>query len=222
MRNKEYLEYTYNHRKAVIFVTNKFISKGLITGDTASAMIKRAKKHDLDKAFLYTLIDKPLASRYHKLTSSHHMQANNITDKWMLDYIEAIIDYESSYYTKDDKPLNAYDTIMNAEKYNLGLRNCEEMLRILKSFGMDRSYTVDRNNQEWQDYYYGYMDKCPPTEENILSEIYTYLFQNLTTVHCTNIIQELDLKNKDTITASIVENAVINKIRLMENLHKAN
>jgi hypothetical protein len=87
---------------------------------------------------------------------------------------------------------------------------------------MDRSYTVDRNNQEWQDYYYGYMDKCPPTEENILSEIYTYLFQNLTTVHCTNIIQELDLKNKDTITASIVENAVINKIRLMENLHKAN
>ena len=60
--------------------------------------------------------------------ASHH--DNNIP-KTKLDYLEMILDWESARYTKDDKPLNAFDTL---NKYYPHLK--ESVLPYLEKMGL--------------------------------------------------------------------------------------
>ena len=84
MKNQEYIEYTYLHRKVVMYLANKYIKKD------KEKILKQIQYHDMDKLFMYLFYE---------------------IEKNYIDYIEMILDWESARYTKPDKPLNAYDTL---------------------------------------------------------------------------------------------------------------
>ena len=65
--------------------------------------------HDVDKLFLYLLFGKKRTHTIHRLYSKHHERLNanglyEIKDQW-----QAIFDWESSRFTKKDKPMTAYE-----------------------------------------------------------------------------------------------------------------
>ena len=103
MKNLEHIKYTYKHRKIVIKLGEKYFP------DNQELMTK-LRYHDLDKLFLYLFYDKKDVSRLHRDLTSHH--ENNL-HKNELDYIEMVLDWESARYTKPDKPLNAYDSLIS-------------------------------------------------------------------------------------------------------------
>ncbi|MGN1384619.1 MAG: hypothetical protein ACI4XD_04965 [Clostridia bacterium] len=124
MKNQEYIEYTYLHRKVVMYLANKYIKKD------KEKILKQIQYHDMDKLFMYLFYDKKDVSAMHRKLSSHH---ENETEKNYIDYIEMILDWESARYTKPDKPLNAYDTLY---KYYPNMEH--EILPILKEFEIDK------------------------------------------------------------------------------------
>lgn len=124
MKNKDYIEYTYKHRKIVIYLAKKYFKKN-------KELLEKVKLHDLDKLFMYLFYEKESASDIHRDMISHHQNKLQKTD---LDYMEMVLDWESARYTKPDKPLNAYDTLV---KYYPEMEN--EILPILKSIGIDKS-----------------------------------------------------------------------------------
>ena len=161
MINKEYLHYTYMHRKAFEFVVQKLVKDEM----QKEELFRRGEKHDLDKAFLYTMIDKSVASKYHRETQEHHLK-NNQNARYF-DKFEAIIDFECAGYTKADKPLNAYDTVLK-----LGLDKDEEIMEILQYLNIAKSYKNVPTDNEWVEY----RKNIPaPTDENILKEIHWYV-----------------------------------------------
>ena len=123
MKNKDYIEYTYKHRKIVIFLANKYYKDN-------KELLDKVKLHDLDKLFMYLFYEKEDASNIHRDLMSHH-QNKIVKDK--LDYMEMVLDWESARYTKPDKPLNAYDTLY---RFYPGLE--EHILPILKELGIDK------------------------------------------------------------------------------------
>lgn len=123
MKNKDYIEYTYKHRKIVIYLANKYYKDN-------KELLDKVKLHDLDKLFMYLFYEKEDASKIHRDLMSHH-QNKIVKDK--LDYIEMVLDWESARYTKPDKPLNAYDTLY---RFYPGLE--EHILPILKELGIDK------------------------------------------------------------------------------------
>lgn len=151
------------HRQAIDFVIIKTIKDKAL----CDKMLNHAKDHDMDKVLLYTLIDKKTASAYHKQTSFHHAQ-NNLP-KTKEDLIEGIMDWESSAYTKPDKPLNAYNTL------NHFLRNHKDYdnyLAIMHELNIDRSYQISPSDPDWIEF----AQKLPEiTEETILTDIYSYI-----------------------------------------------
>jgi hypothetical protein len=169
MKNKEYLEYTYLHRQAYLYVVEKMFAT---TDDLHDAMIEAARYHDLDKAVLYTIISKKNASLYHKLTANHHIMGKPYGPKEIpYQYkVEAIVDYECAGYTKADKPLNAYDTIRNSELFTQEWK--DELLEICDYYGIARSYRNLSDDREFLEYRL----KLPvPSEKNIIMELYDYL-----------------------------------------------
>lgn len=124
MKNQEYIEYTYLHRKVVMYLANKYIKKD------KEKILKQIQYHDMDKLFMYLFYDKKDVSAMHRKLSSHH---ENEIEKNYIDYIEMILDWESARYTKPDKPLNAYDTLY---KYYTNMEH--EILPILKEFEIDK------------------------------------------------------------------------------------
>ena len=124
MKNQEYIEYTYLHRKVVMYLANKYIKKD------KEKILKQIQYHDMDKLFMYLFYDKKDVSAMHRTLSLQH--ANEI-EKNYIDYIEMILDWESARYTKPDKPLNAYDTLY---KYYPNMEH--EILPILKEFEIDK------------------------------------------------------------------------------------
>lgn len=160
MLNYEYCAYTYRHRKALMYL----IEKKIIEPELKKKMIEKAKVHDMDKMFLYKFLPKKVASKYHKEHASHHME--NDLPKTFEDKVEAVFDYECAAYTKPDKPLNAYDTIL---KYKPEL--FDKLIDILKKFGMDSSYTVldDKDGIAYM------MNFKYVSEEDINNEIDEYL-----------------------------------------------
>ena len=124
MKNKDYIEYTYKHRKIVIYLAKKYFKKN-------KDLLKKVELHDLDKLFMYLFYEKELASDIHRDMISHHQIC--IT-KSEFDYMEKVLDWESARYTKPDKPLNAYDTLI---KYYPDME--DNILPILKSIGIDKS-----------------------------------------------------------------------------------
>ena len=124
MKNKEHIEYTYKHRKVVMMLAKKYFSNNL-------ELLERIEMHDLDKLFMYLFYDKKTVSRMHRDLSKHH---ENDLEKDYLDYVEMVLDWESARYTKPDKPLNAYDTLVN-----FYADMTEFILPILKDMGIDKS-----------------------------------------------------------------------------------
>ena len=122
MRNQEHIEYTYKHRKIVMYLANKYVKD--------EAVLKQIQDHDMDKLFMYLFYNKKDVSALHRQLSSHH---ENKIEKNKADYIEMVLDWESARYTKPDKPLNAYDTLY---KYYPEME--KEILPILKEFNIDK------------------------------------------------------------------------------------
>ena len=123
MKNKEYIEYTYKHRKVVMLLAEKYFKDN-------NELLEQVKFHDLDKMYLYMFYDKSVVSKFHRKNSNHH---SNVLEKSKLDYIEMVLDWESARYTKPDKPLNAYDTL-----YKYYTEEEENILPILKEMKIDK------------------------------------------------------------------------------------
>ena len=95
--------YTLKHKIAFLKVEKKLIGKNTIKGVL----------HDIDKPFLYLFCFWLSCEKIHKMHrkySKHHV--NNNLKKTQADLIETVIDWECARFTKSDKPLNAYDTLM--------------------------------------------------------------------------------------------------------------
>lgn len=125
MKNREYIEYTYKHRKIVIYLANKYVK------ENKEEIMNQIEFHDLDKLYMYLFYNKKDVSNVHRQLSSHH---DNSIEKTDVDYVEMVLDWESARYTKPDKPLNAYDTLY---KYYPEME--EKILPILKKFKIDKS-----------------------------------------------------------------------------------
>lgn len=123
MENKEYIEYTYKHRKIVMLLARKYFKDN-------KELSEKIQYHDLDKLFMYLFYSKKNVSRIHRDLIAHH---DNEIEKTNLDYIEMVLDWESARYTKPDKPLNAYDTL-----YNFYPNMIKEILPILQVMGIDK------------------------------------------------------------------------------------
>ena len=137
MRNFDYCEYTYRHRRAIEYLIDKIFDDGPLK----EAMKRRAIAHDVDKLVMYQMMDKEEASRWHTQTARHHM--TNGAPKTMYDKLEAILDYESAAYTKPDKPLNAFDTInMLFNKGKMTAEIKDDLIELCRAFGLASSYTV--------------------------------------------------------------------------------
>ena len=126
MQNKEYIEYTYKHRKVVMLLAEKYFKDN-------EELLEQIKYHDLDKLYMYLFCDKSKTSKFHREQTRHHV---NDLEKNHFDYIEMVLDWESARYTKPDKPLNAYDTL-----YAYYPDMIDIILPILKEMGIDKSNT---------------------------------------------------------------------------------
>ena len=73
MKNKDYIEYTYKHRKIVIYLANKYYKDN-------KELLDKVKLHDLDKLFMYLFYEKEDASNIHRDLMSHH-QNKIVKDK---------------------------------------------------------------------------------------------------------------------------------------------
>jgi hypothetical protein len=93
--------------------------------------------------------------------SSHH---DNDLEKTELDYIEMILDWESARYTKEDKPLNAYDTMI---KFYPHLE--DKILPLLKRTHLDKSTLEKEDVLEYT------KSTLNVTEEDIKTELKKYI-----------------------------------------------
>ena len=50
MKNQEHIEYTYKHRKIVMYLANKYVKE--------DAVLKQIQNHDIDKLFMYLFYNK--------------------------------------------------------------------------------------------------------------------------------------------------------------------
>lgn len=64
--------------------------------------------HDTDKLVLYSMYSKNEASSLHRKHSMHHLPNSLVSSS---NIVDTIIDFECARFTKEDKPLNAYNTI---------------------------------------------------------------------------------------------------------------
>ena len=154
MRNQEHIEYTYKHRKIVMYLANKYVKD--------EAVLKQIQNHDIDKLFMYLFYNKKDVSALHRQLSLHH---ENEIEKNKADYIEMVLDWESARYTKPDKPLNAYDTLY---KYYPEME--KEILPILKEFN------IDKPNLPMEQDVVEYAEKIKNTKtEEIKQELINYI-----------------------------------------------
>ena len=139
MSKKDQIKYTLLHRRAI-----KAIIDIYCPDDYKNELYERQKDHDMDKVVM-NLIGVPFEDikKIHRLHNTHHYNEGNAYTK--ADYIEMIIDWESARYTKDDKPFNAYDTLV---KFYPNLTN--EIAPILKEMNL---YTEDNTKNEEVNWY---------------------------------------------------------------------
>ena len=154
MNNFDDLVYTYKHRKIVMFLANLYFDN--------DELFEQLKKHDMDKMYLLLFYEKKSINKFHRSISSHH---DNELPKTELDYIEMVLDWESARYTKDDKPLNAYDTM---NKFYPNLK--DKILPILEKMGLDYS-TTEKDKRVVE--YRNTIDKI--TTEDIKKELIDYI-----------------------------------------------
>lgn len=128
MENLNYIEYTLKHRVALKCCIEKYCN----TSDKKK-LLERAKIHDMDKVIMYLYMTKKEVNLIHRNGVRHHFNSN-IKDYSRLDYLEMIFDWECARYTKEDKPLNAYDTL-----YKFYPEHEKEILPLLKELKLDYS-----------------------------------------------------------------------------------
>lgn len=106
----KHIPYTFKHYLAFRKVEKKLLGK------------HKYWHHDLDKILLYVFcpwLGTKRISRFHQRYNSHHPiwcdkdNWSHTKKAYNIDFVEAIIDWECARYTKEDKPLNAYDTMFN-------------------------------------------------------------------------------------------------------------
>lgn len=159
MQNVFFCKYTYVHKKIIEFMVNKYCTDEYIR----TVMLERVKDHDMDKLTSYLFYPKNVCSKIHRENNSHHI---NELEKDMIDYIEMVFDWESARYSKDDKPLNAYDTLYKYYPYME-----EHILPILKGFGLDKSDTpLEKDIKEYADSLINSI-----TEDDIINEVIEYV-----------------------------------------------
>lgn len=124
LKNKEYIKYTLNHKKAFLKIEKELLGKNTLSGYL----------HDLDKVFLYLLFSKKTVHTFHRSHSRHH-KIKAYKEKH---YIQMIIDWECARYTKPDKPLDAYDTLY---QFYPELEN--EIVPLLKRFNLYKGEKVN-------------------------------------------------------------------------------
>ena len=164
MKNFDDLAYTYKHRRVVMFLSTLYFDDKKLT--------EQLKKHDLDKMYLLLFYEKKKISKIHNSIASHH---DNDIPKSKLDYIEMVLDWESARYTKDDKPLNAYDTLV---KFYPHLK--EQIMPFLEKMGLDYS-TIEKDERV-----VAYVNSLgEPTAEDIKNELTDYI-KNLDIDYQTN------------------------------------
>ena len=164
IKNMDYIIYTYKHRKVVDFLARKYLSK-----EEYKEISPRLKLHDFDKELAYLFYPKKVCSKIHRENISHHVE--NELDKERLDYLEMIFDWESARYTKPDKPLNAYDTMLN---YYVETK--DKVLPLLKELGLDKENAPFEKDVE--EYANSLNDiSINEIEEELISNI-KYIFKN--------------------------------------------
>ncbi|MBP3468027.1 MAG: hypothetical protein J6K26_00720 [Lachnospiraceae bacterium] len=175
MKNYEWCVYTYKHRRAFEYVAKRLIKDDVLL----EKILERGKMHDLDKQLLYLFLEWDDCVQYHITHRSHHPESGG--NKTYEDYVEMVIDYECSPYTKPDKPLNAYDFVSKLmEKKQIDEPTFEILMTIMKELEIDCSYDVTKE-QQCIDFLNSLEDV---TEEMILFEVMEYVR--------TNPVEELD------------------------------
>ena len=98
--NKSHIVYTMKHKGAFLKVEKELLGHNTVRGFL----------HDLDKVLMYLVTPESWekkVSKFHRKHSRHHP----IRARTRADYIQMIIDWECSRFTKPDKPLNARQTL---------------------------------------------------------------------------------------------------------------
>lgn len=94
-----HFRYTIKHKKAFLCIEKQILGRNTVRGYL----------HDVDKLFLY-LFAKPgnkWVSNLHRRYSRHHV----LKARSKSDFVQMVIDWECSRFTKPDKPLNARETM---------------------------------------------------------------------------------------------------------------
>ena len=143
MKNQEYIEYTYLHRKVVMYLANKYIKKD------KEKILKQIQYHDMDKLFMYLFYDKKDVSAMHRKLSLHH---ENEIEKNYIDYIEMILDWESARYTKPDKPLNAYEILPILKEFEIDKPNLPMEKDVLEYANSLKNISMEDIEKELIDY----------------------------------------------------------------------
>lgn len=134
--------YTYKHRIAFEYVARLLIKDQSVL----ERMLKRARVHDLDKLLLYQYVLWEDCLDYHVHHRAHHLECQ--CERTYDDWLEMVIDYECSPYTKPDKPLNAFDFVHKLS--GLGYiddESAKKLFAIMKELGIDKSYDVTKTRQ---------------------------------------------------------------------------
>lgn len=161
MRNIDDILYTCAHKRAITYTIHKLVKDPTIR----DALLKHTRYHDSDKLLLYSLIDPEIAHIYHREHANHHME-NNLK-KMPFDKIEAVFDYESAGYTKEDKPLNAYDFIKRFIPEHM-----DELLPIMETFKIATSYENTPDDPDWK----AFNESLPEINETYaMAEIIQYI-----------------------------------------------
>ena len=98
--NRSHIVYTMKHKRAFLRMEKELLGHNTVRGFL----------HDLDKVFMYLVTPKSWekkVSKFHRKHSRHHP----IRARTNADYIQMIIDWECSRFTKPDKLLNARQTL---------------------------------------------------------------------------------------------------------------
>lgn len=126
MKNIDNIIYTLKHRAAFRECVKRYLK-----GEDRKQLLLRADVHDMDKVILYNFLDFKDVKNFHRTNASHHTESNKKRLN-RYDYLEMIMDWECARYTKEDKPLNAYETL-----YKFYPELEKKILPILKELKLD-------------------------------------------------------------------------------------
>ena len=169
MNNFDWCTYTYRHRIAFKYVTEKLIKDK----DLKASILKRAEVHDMDKMLMYLFMDQYESQKIHVQNKAHHLECS--LPKTYEDLVENVIDYECAPYTKPDKPLNAYDFTKKLLAMELISEDIyTKLVEIMHEFGIDSSYDITKDDEAMN--FVRHMPEV--TEEMILIEVMNYINDN--------------------------------------------